>query len=424
MQNMTANPALMFRDFLFAVLLAGYLCSSPVFARENAIPEQSVESAQQQKSIEVILDSPRFRELFLELVREVIQEEKDKADGTVLSPPPEEPVSPDPVAVPSPVEPEPGEDLSPHSSDNLTGAYKIISLDSDDDGEHDITVAIIDAQSVIPVIIGFSQQFPEGISPRGALALGLADIVLGSGFVSSFYPLVPNGWLRIDGNELSKPNMAGYSRMVSIEKNELSISTRDSDDWRSDGIRFGVQVGPGVVDAGSAGISPSELNSGDKGHKRALLGLCGNSYILAVTKNRSHLYPLAKYFTSDTFAETTGVVCSEVVNFSGGSEAVLGWVPPEAEYEEPVYEGNAKTARASMIGFKVIENFMTSQQNWQGEEPSELPGGAVVRACGCWGNVNFFTRDRAPNCSSGFGEAVPCKFLCRAGGYAWSVQCL
>jgi hypothetical protein len=129
------------------------------------------------------------------------------------------------------------------------------------------------------------------------------------------------------------------------------------------------------------------------------------------------------YFTSDAFAETSGLVCSDVVNLSGDSEAVLGWIRPNAEYEE-VFVGNSKTARASIIGFKIKTKQMAYQQNSGGDEPTGLPIGTIVRSCGCWGYNVIGRQTTAPTCASEVGEAVACKFLCRGSGAAWEVRCL
>ena len=53
-----------------------------------------------------------------------------------------------------------------------------------------------------------------------------------------------------------------------------------------------------------------------------------------------------------------------------------------------------------------------------------LPAGTYVRPCGCWGFVQFGTRDVVPECASGYGEAVGCPYYCVGGGYQWAIMCL
>lgn len=57
------------------------------------------------------------------------------------------------------------------------------------------------------------------------------------------------------------------------------------------------------------------------------------------------------------------------------------------------------------------------------EQNSGLPRGSVIRACGCWGYVNFGATDRAPQCASGYGVAVSCNSYCPAGGVQWGIRC-
>jgi hypothetical protein len=59
-------------------------------------------------------------------------------------------------------------------------------------------------------------------------------------------------------------------------------------------------------------------------------------------------------------------------------------------------------------------------------EPEQygLPPGSIIQACGCWGYVDFGARDVAPQCASGYAEAVACPAYCPAGGYQWGIRCL
>lgn len=53
-----------------------------------------------------------------------------------------------------------------------------------------------------------------------------------------------------------------------------------------------------------------------------------------------------------------------------------------------------------------------------------LAPGTPIRNCGCWGYVNPGATDMAPQCASGYAQAVGCSGFCPGGGYQWGIRCL
>ncbi|HIG41457.1 MAG: hypothetical protein ABGY96_18270 [bacterium] len=107
-------------------------------------------------------------------------------------------------------------------------------------------------------------------------------------------------------------------------------------------------MGPGLIEGRQVDID-SEEPIKQSGYEaiRAFVGVCGKLTLLGYTKKPSHLYPIAK-----NISEAYG--CTELANLSGGSEAFLAFRDPDNK-SKFVRHGNMKTARASMVGFHIIE---------------------------------------------------------------------
>lgn len=212
----------------------------------------------------------------------------------------------------------------------------------------DMVLVLINTKKSESKVIGVGALYPEGISPNAAIQRNLADIFVGSGFASSFYPLSPLGWMKTDGVTIQKPIIEDprYRRLVSISKGKLRISGIDEFIDTID-VKAGIQVGPGLIEDTKIGISDQEpIIQVGKAAIRTFIGVCGDSTLLGYTMSPSHLYPIAEYIMEH-------YDCTELTNLSGGSEAFLAYRDPKNESEFVLY-GNTKTARASMVGFTII----------------------------------------------------------------------
>lgn len=52
-----------------------------------------------------------------------------------------------------------------------------------------------------------------------------------------------------------------------------------------------------------------------------------------------------------------------------------------------------------------------------------LPSGAPLDQCGCWGPINPGYRQPAQQCRSGYAKPASCNVPCQAGGFAWRGVC-
>lgn len=57
------------------------------------------------------------------------------------------------------------------------------------------------------------------------------------------------------------------------------------------------------------------------------------------------------------------------------------------------------------------------------EGQGQLPKGAPVGQCGCWGPINPAHRQPEPNCKSGKAKPKLCNAMCPMGGYMWQGVC-
>jgi hypothetical protein len=55
--------------------------------------------------------------------------------------------------------------------------------------------------------------------------------------------------------------------------------------------------------------------------------------------------------------------------------------------------------------------------------PQQLPSGAALSQCGCWGFASLGATRPAPQCSSGLATPRQCPGVCPAGGFPWVDTC-
>jgi hypothetical protein len=111
--------------------------------------------------------------------------------------------------------------------------------------------------------------------------------------------------------------------------------------------------------------------------------------------------------------------CKESVDVPDCSLSTVIQLARKGDEEHEIYEQCMKSPDSGTedeISGDAVDEFEPEQYG--------LPPGSTIQACGCWGYVDFGARDVAPQCASGYAEAVACPAYCPAGGYQWGIRCL
>ena len=190
-----------------------------------------------------------------------------------------------------------------------------------------------------PVLIGGR---PGGVTAVDAL--GEADVVVGSGFVSAASSLTPVGLLQVDGETLSEMQPYGYTRVLGVRSDAIGVLGHR--DFHRGMYHSAIQLGPGVVEQGLLDISERDLQR--PRYLRAFIATCGGTAFAGVSLRPAHLYTLGKRLLA--FFDRARISCDEVVNLAGDREAVLAMAAPDGG--RFAYFGHPKTAKAALVGFK------------------------------------------------------------------------
>lgn len=183
---------------------------------------------------------------------------------------------------------------------------------------------------------------PGGVTAAGAL--GEAQVVVGSGFVSHVNSLTPVGLLQIDGEILSDMQPYGYTRVLGMRSDGIGVLGHR--EFHRGMYHSAMQLGPGIVEQGRLDISEQDLQR--PRYLRAFIATCGQTALAGVSLRPAHLYTLGKWLL-DFFARA-GLVCDEVVNLAGDREAVLAMAAPDGK--RFAYFGHPRTAKAALVGFR------------------------------------------------------------------------
>lgn len=189
-------------------------------------------------------------------------------------------------------------------------------------------VAVVDPQVLKPKVIGYSRDRRAGITPLEAMFENdKPELVLGSGFVIKYYPIMPNGFLKINNRLINAVNFnsmndnpKGYSTIIGVKQDRLRILPRSSPEVAT--LKEGFQVGPTLVTDGRKGSFTQALAT------RAFVGITAdNKIVIGVTTELTNLNHLASFLV----APPTGygsLKCAEAVNLSGaGAEALVARIP-------------------------------------------------------------------------------------------------
>lgn len=207
------------------------------------------------------------------------------------------------------------------------------------DDEASLIVAHLPRSRFSAAILG------QGVVAVEALAGDGHALVLGSGFVNVFNPVLPLGLLQLDGEVKTEPTRHGYTRIVGVRAGELGIIGRD--EYHPGLFESAIQVGPGIVQLGKLDILQRERQL--PAHIRAVVAACEDRWLAAVAQSPSHLYDLGERLIG--YFEANSLRCEEVANLSGDREALLA--VSSADGSRIAYFGNPTLPKASIIAFRV-----------------------------------------------------------------------
>src|SRR5688572_5927544 len=141
-------------------------------------------------------------------------------------------------------------------------------------------VTIIDPSAVRVKIEGLTKRYSNGRRAMEVAKAG-AKVVLGGGFMTSFYPIVPNGFLKIDGTIMSGLKEKGYNGLAGVKRGKLSLLTSSPESISL--LDEGFQTGPFLVKDGKVVFKPT-TEASRKSFNRAFVGITTqNKIIVGVT---------------------------------------------------------------------------------------------------------------------------------------------
>ncbi len=185
-----------------------------------------------------------------------------------------------------------------------------------------IWYAVISPDLMKARIAGYTPNNLSGMSAIRALADGKAKVVLGSGFVKSYFPLMPQGFLKMDGHIISKASNSDYTEIIAIKNGKVLIMPRTKIE---PSIEAGFQVGPILVNDGGNEYEKRKYYARPNQKvpaNRAFLAINNNGKLIAaVTEGPVTLRELAAFLTSKKSA--IDLNCTIAVNLSGGSAETL-----------------------------------------------------------------------------------------------------
>ncbi|MEQ9452138.1 MAG: hypothetical protein RJQ07_11195 [Pseudomonadales bacterium] len=182
----------------------------------------------------------------------------------------------------------------------------------------------------------------NGLTARAAIKQKQLSLVLGSGFTEHASSLQPVGLLKVGGQELSPLAPLGYTRILGINEEGLSVVHRAS--YNPDLFHEALQLGPGIIEDYQLDISAKDLER--PRYYRSFAALCDTHWLVGVTLQPSHLRTLGTELLA--FFNQQDLRCREVINFAGDRQALLAINTPD----QLIYHGDLNSPKVSFLGFK------------------------------------------------------------------------
>lgn len=205
-------------------------------------------------------------------------------------------------------------------------------------------VAIIDPVRDSASIIGMKDKASRGIHPmRFVRDNPNVRVLFGSGFVETFNPLVPNGFLKIDNQVVNELKTQGYNGIAGASRNgNLELLPSRS---RLDALTGGFQTGPFLVQNGQM-VYNTSLSSANNRFNRAFIGVNrAGRIVAAITKKPVSLTELSNFLTS---GQAGDLHCLTALNLSGGGSETLVFRTSKGDL---VSEGGFVDYQSAMISF-------------------------------------------------------------------------
>jgi uncharacterized protein YigE (DUF2233 family) len=181
-----------------------------------------------------------------------------------------------------------------------------------------IYAVIIEPVNIKVKIAGFSKENKSGVSPLALIDNAEAKIVLGSGFVKSFYPITPNGFLKLRNKVIVDLKKEGYNGVVGTKGNKLQLLRSNSQLIGS--LYDGFQTGPILIDDSAIKFKPTSQASRNK-YNRAFIAINYDGKIVAaITNEPVTLEALSEFLLNPSFKDLKSKV---VFNLSGGGSETL-----------------------------------------------------------------------------------------------------
>jgi hypothetical protein len=168
-----------------------------------------------------------------------------------------------------------------------------------------------------------------------------AEAVLSGGFMTTFYPPVPLGFLKHSGSELNRPASSELlNGIVTSEGNRLEIRRFNNP---ADCLAECLQAGPLLVSDKRVSLPEHYADSGIEGdYRRALVATLPDGYFVLAIASGAKLRALATFLAAPV--ERGGMGCQDALNLSGSTSAGMLW--------ENNSEGDTKTPIASALAVR------------------------------------------------------------------------
>lgn len=234
-----------------------------------------------------------------------------------------------------------------------------------------IHLAILDPSSYRAEVLGMNDDQPKGIVPEEVAGEDRSvTVLLGSGFVESFSPLTPNGFLKVKGQVINELKRQGYNGVVGVRKDNLELLSSTSQLYALDG---GFQTGPFLV-RDRRMVYNTELSSANIKDNRAFIGTnVSGKIVAAVTEGPISLTELSQVLSSAS--TPSDLRCVTALNLSGGGSEALVVRGDNGTYHN---YGSTSDHQSALIGFfrKVVVNRpspvdTTQQRSQQGDAISD-----------------------------------------------------